>query len=65
MIYQNYFADAYRPAEHAPPVALGFSSTGDIVFAKSSQLNPPEPKPKPYVCILTHGILFVISFLIG
>ncbi|XP_028401189.1 GATOR complex protein WDR24-like isoform X2 [Dendronephthya gigantea] len=46
MIYQNWFVDAYRPAEHAPPVALGFSSTGDIAFARSGQLTPPEPKPK-------------------
>ena len=51
MIYQNCFADAYRPAAHAPPVALGFSCTGNIAFAKSDQLTAPDQKPKPYVHI--------------
>ena len=49
MIYQNCFVDAYRPAVHAPPVALAFSSTGNIAFAKSDQLGAPEPKPKQSV----------------
>ena len=57
MIYQNSFVDAYRPAEHAPPVALGFSSNGDIAFAKSGQLTYPEPKPKLYVFIFIDKIL--------
>ncbi|XP_046842250.1 GATOR complex protein WDR24-like [Xenia sp. Carnegie-2017] len=47
MIYQNWFADAYRPPDHVSPVALGFSSTGNIAFAKSDVIVPAEPtKPK-------------------
>ena len=48
MIYQNCFADAYRPADHVAPVALGISSTGNIAFAKSDQLKVKEQKPRPY-----------------
>ena len=66
MIYQNRFDDAYRPAEHAPPVALGFSSTGNITFAKSDQLTAPEPKPKQYVCFIMFGphFLFIKSLVL-
>lgn len=52
MIYQNWLVDAYRPADHVPPVALGVSATGNIAFAKSNQLTTPEPKPKQYVCVI-------------
>lgn len=60
MIYQNWFMDAYRPTEHASPVALGFSSTGNITFARSNQLTAaPEPKLKQYVRLYT---LYQLNF---
>eukprot|EP00794_Sanderia_malayensis_P011054 gene11054-12220_t len=39
LLYQHVFQDALRPAEHAPPVALGFSCRGDVCNACSNQLK--------------------------
>lgn len=49
MIYRNCFNDAYRPADHAAPVALGISSTGNIAFAESDQLKTPKPKQRSII----------------